>query len=125
MLDCSSLLHLLHVLTLVHPFLSLVLHSRDREGGVSGMRGEWVELRFRCWEISPFRADMWATSHKWKIAHSPFNLLSLHFYRPIELVDSPVILCFGKIELKIGDIDIGANLKVQYTMYHSEIDIVP
>ena len=39
--NLGSLLHLLllHFLTLVRPFLSLVLHSRER-GGVRGMKGE-------------------------------------------------------------------------------------
>ena len=51
------------------------------------MRWRGVELRFSYWEIPPIRADiradMWATPHEWKSAHSPLNLLSMCFWRTV------------------------------------------
>jgi hypothetical protein len=43
----------------------------------------------------------------------------------VELVDTLVILYLVKIELRIGDIGIGASIRIQYTMYHLKIDREP
>jgi hypothetical protein len=74
--NLGSLLHLLllHFLTLAHPFL-LLFFLLEREC-VREMRGEWVGLKFRCWEISLVRADMWAMPFNgWQpISHSIYSL---------------------------------------------------
>jgi hypothetical protein len=74
--NLGAFLHLLplHFLTLVHPFF-LLFFLLEREC-VREMRGEWVQLRFRCWEISPIYADMWAMPlNGWQlIFHSIYSL---------------------------------------------------
>ena len=85
----GSLLHLLllHFLTLVQPFL-LLFFLLEREC-VREMRGEWVELRFRCWKISPICVDMWAMQlNGWQLLSTQSTVSALSLDGPVDVADN-------------------------------------
>jgi len=108
-LDSSSPSHLLHFLTLVHPF-SFLFFILGREREWREWDGEWGELGFSCWEISHFLVDMWAMPHKRRTTHShpiwylcsPDGLSGILGGRSGESLSSP-------FDLGIEGYDIGVN----------------
>ena len=89
--NLGSLLHLvlLHFLTLVQPFL-LLFFLLEREC-VREMRGEWVELRFRCWKISPIHVDMWAMPlNGWQLFSTQSTVFALSLDGPVDVGDCPI-----------------------------------